>query len=94
MSDKRLQFINGHIDALKHLCVDLPAKSLPVNAADGLSNLLKDTFEKSAAPKGKEEYYRAGYDVTVSLASWISTMVVLTSKSEKKKKPSKALETT
>lgn len=90
MSDKRLLFIRGHIDALKHLTNEMPTKSLPVKAVD----LLKEKVEGSIDLKPKEEYYKAGFDATVSLASWISRMVSVASADAagKKKKATRTRE--
>ena len=80
MSDKRLLFIRGHIDALKHLCEDLPTKSLPVKTV----GLLKEKVESDIELRPKEEYYRAGFEATVSLAGWVSKMVSAAGSTKKK----------
>lgn len=68
MSSSRLRFIRGHVDALRDLCDDMGKNSMPVKAVD----LLKSKVDEAADSRDTGEYYQAGYQVTRSVASWIS----------------------
>jgi predicted secreted protein len=71
MSDNRLRFIRGHVDALRDLCGDMRDDSMPARAVD----LLKSKVDEAAKSQDTGAYYKAGYEVTRSVASWIDLMM-------------------
>lgn len=79
MSNNRLRFIRGHVDALRELCGEMRQDSMPVKAVD----LLKSKVDEAAMSRDTGAYYMAGYEVTRSVASWIELMIKSTAHNER-----------